>query len=530
VIPFINGLNVDGWELLTRLRSESESKTLRFLVLKNIEFDVVTFSVGVYKTIDLARRYGNKVRYWFENIEKTPVTDRLSINGFEVEGIATIDNKTEHVSLVIPCDKDYERKRRRIMGAEKIHVSGMEIRVSLVNKSEQRLYILVNDWHPIETDLSLANNVLPVLNDWMELSPMVASDGTQLFSDSIIACLLANCFFSKESVPAFNLMVIGPKRNQKTAAIKFLVKEVMGGTVVSGSSSTGKGWLVSHKEGAEPSALFSTKTSLMIDEALKFSSIGGLDHRGLVLKIKDHFVTHMEIIQREEVESMSGNAKIIGKMTCSLFAVDNPDSSVLEAMGRAYKMAEAPFRRWGFLYMDRQKGDVSYLSTNQACNMMKKRFLKYGGVESIKSLMLLSRRKCNDWSDNAEEEWVRLLKDRLKSEVDTCSMFPDLSVISSIQDVDLKVLTQEEGKVHIEEDMEDVIQAAWLAAAAMRGWEVHRDFEKYDLVIDDRQKDLAELIVRELFRGKLKLLFPGIIKWLNDSLGVPRSTIFGRRW
>jgi hypothetical protein len=526
-IPYLNGVNIDGFELLTRLRSESESKKLRFLVVKNIELDVTTFSVDAYKTIDLVRKYGNQVRYWFDHVERTPVTDRLSVNGFEVEGIATINDKLEKVSLVIPCDKDYEKKRRRIMDAEKIHVTGMEIRVSLTNKSEQKLYILVHEWHPIETDLSLANNVLPVLNKWLELSPMVAADGAQLFSDSIVACLLANCFFSKESVPAFNLLVIGPKRNQKTAAIRFLVKDVMNGTCVSGSSSTGKGWLVSHKEGAEPSALFSTKTSLMIDEALKFSSIGGLDHRGLVLKIKDHFVTHMEIIQREEVESKSGNATIRGKMTCSLFAVDNPDSSVLEAMGRAYKVAEAPFRRWGYLYMDRLKGTISYLSTNQACGMMKKRFLKYGGVESIRSLMLLSRRKCNDWSDNADETWVRALKDGMKSEVDTCELFPDLDVISTIGDPDLKLLAQEEAKTHIEDDMEDLIQAAWSAAAAMRGWEVHTDWAKYDLVIDDEQKKIAEMIVRELFKGKLKLLFPGIISWLNDNMGVKRTGGFG---
>jgi len=526
VVPFIRGPLIDGWEFLSRLRKESSSKTARMLVVKNADYEVVPFDVGPLETMDIVRKYeGGKVRYWFElRTEKSVVVeDRIHMTGFAVRAIVVINGKPERINMVFPCVKNYERMRGRIMDAERIHVEGMDVCSSMVGRAEQERHMLVHNWDEIETNLGLAAKVLPNIKSFVQLAPMVDLNGNPLFSDSIIACLLANAFFSKETVPAFNLLIIGPKRNQKSAAIKFLVKDVMHGSVVSGSSSTGKGWLVSHKEGAEPSKLFSEKRSLMIDEALKFSSTGGGDHRGLILRIKDHFVNHMEILQREEVESRSGVATLRGKMVCSLFAVDNPDSVVLEAMGRGYKIADAAFRRWGYLYMDRLASSVPYMTTMQAHRMMKKRFTALGGVDAVRALLLLSRRKCADWDQNADEVWVKKLKDDLKKEIDACDLLPDYQIINSIQDAELKNLIKEEAKTHVDTEMEDIIQAAWSSTAAMRGWEVHNSYKSFDLVFDDTQRAYAEMIVRELCRGKLKLMFPGIISWIDEHRGIGRK-------
>jgi hypothetical protein len=535
-IPFINGVNIDGWDLMCRLRIESEKKQLRFIVVKNIELDVIPMKVSGLETMDVVRRYDGSagVKYWFEfGAEKSVVKERMCLNAFILEGTAYIDGKLESINLIMPCDDKYEDKRSMIMSSEKVRIGGMSIRASVAGKCGQKVYIIVSNWQCINTDLTLATKALEKIEKWQDMTPLLDVDGNKIFSDSVTACILANCFFSKETMPVFNMLIIGPKRNQKSAAIKFLVGDIMHGSVVSGSSSTGRGWLISHKEGADPSSLFSEKASLMIDEGLKFSSIGGayFDSRGLVLKIKDHFVRHMEIIQREEIDSKSGNYTIRGKMSCSLFVVDNPDTTVLEAMGRAYKIADAAFRRWSYLYMDRLPGHIKFLTTSQAHSMMKKKFVDYGGTDAIRALMLLSRRKCAECDINADEKWIDDLKARMKAEVDMEKFYPEYSFLfrSSIdggkENEELKKKIIDEIKLHIDEEMEDIIQGAWLSGAAMRGWELKKSFADYELVFDDEQKKIAEMIIRELFRGKIRIMFPGICSWLRDSVtGVQRKT------
>lgn len=530
-VPYINGVQLDGAVFLNKMRKESE-KGMRFAVVKNVECTLIPTKVSTPDDFDFVRKYGGgHIRYWYEHfLENDFVEDRISMKIFKVDALQMDEESgtAERVVLLVPAGCDYNERRNEILDAEKMWVEGMAISTSVGKKSAQERYVIVHAWKCVKDDLSVAGKALAQVKKWSELSPMVASNGANLFSNAVNACLLANAFYSKETVPAFNLLIIGPKRNQKSAAIKFLVSEVMKGSVTSGSSSTGKGWLISHKENAAPSEFFSEKKCLMVDEVLKSFSSGGLDHRGLLLRIKDFFVLHMEILQREKMRSTSGNGKIDGKMICSLFAVDNPDEYVLQAMGKGYKVADAAFRRWNFLYMNNVAGKVPYLSTEQAFNMMRKRLVLYGGVDAVHALMMLSRKKCRDYDGNADEAWIAEVRTRLKSELDVCQLVPEsYDVICAIKDEDLKALVLEEAKSQLDYDMEDTFQAAWVSAAAMRGWEVHDLYEKYDLVFDEQQRALAEMIVRELFVGRIKLLFPGIITWFQDREGVQRKSIFG---
>jgi len=56
---------------------------------------------------------------------------------------------------------------------------------------------------------------------------------------------------------------------------------------------------------------------------------------------------------------------------------------------------------------------------------------------------------------------------------------------------------------------------------------VYNSYEDYKMVYDDRQKLIAELVIREIFKGRLKLLFPGIVEWIGDNMGVKRSNLYG---
>jgi hypothetical protein len=576
VIPCINGARISGFEFLNKLREESQIKGLRLMVVKNSTYVIEPFSVEEAKVIDLVRRYkGGTVGYWFEaSVEnKKVISDTIScacfiIKGYtwvemEVDQIAqdkedeeekadkindkidddeveedsdvkvVVDKKTGAkknmiylpVTLIVPCGANPKKERDRILAAEGIVVSGMEVDVSLSGSYNKEKHILANTYSLKRHDLTLANLALMKINHWRELAPLVNSEGKSLFSESIDAVILANALFSKRSVPAFNLLVVGPRRNQKTAALSFLTKFMMGGSIVSGSSSTGKGWLVSHKEGAQISKMFSEKNCLMIDEALKFKSGEDL---GVAIRIKNHFVSHMELVERKDVEGISGNGPIRGRMSCSLFCVDNPDSVVINSLGKAYKMQDASFRRWSFLWMDRLPDvKISYLTTEQAHDMMKKRFEDFGKVDAIKALMLLSRRLCERENKPADEKWVEELTGRLKSEVDNNNLFPELSfVFEKAMDAEHKKLIADEIKEHIDIDLIDAIQAAWLSAAAMRAWEECKSYDEFRLIYDERQRNLAELIIREILKGRLKLLFPGIVDWLGDHMGVKRSSNF----
>jgi len=572
IIPCINGAKISGFEFLNKLREESQIKGLRLVVVKNSTYMIEPFSVEEAKVIDLVRKYkGNTVGYWFESAveNKRVVLDTISCACFIIKGYTWVemevdrvaqdkedeeqaaDNKAEDddeveedpdvkvvvdkktgakknmiylpVTLIVPCGANPKKERERILGAEGIVVNGMEVDVSISGTFNQEKHILANAYSLKRHDLTLANLALMKIKDWRELAPLTNGEGKSLFSESIDAVILANAMFSKRSVPAFNLLVVGPRRNQKTAALSFLTKYMMGGSIVSGSGSTGKGWLVSHKEGAQISKMFSEKNCLMIDEALKFKSGEDL---GVAIRLKNHFVSHMELVERKDVEGVSGNGPIKGRMSCSLFCVDNPDTVVINALGKAYKMQDASFRRWSFLWMDRLPDvKISYLTTDQAHDMMKKRFEDFGKIDAIKALMLLSRRFCERENKPADEVWVEELVGRLKSEVDNSSLFPDLAfVFEKAMDEEHKKLIIEEIKEHIDIDLIDAMQAAWLSAAAMRAWEVCKSYDDFKLVYDDRQKNLAEKIIREILKGRLKLLFPGIVEWLGDHMGVKRTS------
>jgi len=569
-IPCLNGANILGYEFLSKLRDESKIKGLRMIVVKNCEYMIEPFSVEEARIIDIVRKYRDgSIMYWFESqFENKKITmgkivsDTISEMCFVVKGFTwvkmsqgdTIEEVSEReddesesevrskvivdaagnavsymyspVTLLVPCDKNPVKERKMILASEGIQVSGMEINVSMAGSCSKEKYIIAGNYKIKSTDLTQANLALMKIKDWRELVPSINKDGRSLFSEGIDATILANALFSKDGVPAFNLLVVGPKRNQKTAALSFLVKDMMGGSIVSGSSSTGRGWLVSHKEGVAPSKMFSEKHCLMIDEALKFKS--GED-QGVVIRVKNHFVAHMEIIERKGMEIASGNGVISGKMACSLFCVDNPDFYVLNALGKAYKLQDASFRRWSFLWMDRDPNvEITYLTTEQSHRMMRKKFTEYGGIESVKALMLLSRRICQRENKNADEKWVESMRNKLKAEVDTYKLFPEINVLFDLtRDDNHKLLLSEEMKEHIDIDMVDAMQAAWLSAAAMRGWEVYNSYEDYKMVYDDRQKLIAELVIREIFKGRLKLLFPGIVEWIGDNMGVKRSNLYG---
>ena len=562
-IPCINGAKIDGFEFLTRLREEGMARTLKLIVVKNAEYKVIPFHVGEAIQLDLVRRIGEVgrgIEYWFEEREKkNKVKSRLSEVCLEVKGYTWVElptispvevNKVQHaddsveedkgvkveggvvkrqvmINLIIPCKGDVNTMKKEILDCESLYVSGMDVNISVQATNRQEKHMLVTEWHSEGIDLSMANLALMKIKSWKDLTPLTDIGGKSLFSDSINATLLANAFFSKKSVPAFNLLVVGPKRNQKTAAISFLTKYMMGGSIISGSTSTGKGWLVSHKEGVEPSKMFSEKYCLMIDEALKFNTDSDL---GMKLRLKNHFVKHMEIIERKYIEASSGNNPVKGRMKCSLFCVDNPDDQVERSLGQAYKMQDASFRRWGFLYMDRSPGiNLDYMTTEQAYDMMLERMEDFGGIDAVRSLLLLSRKKCDDEKNNADVAWVNDLRNRLKSEADNCNFLPTLSFISSISDLEIRARMITELKEHIDFDMPDAIQAAWLSAAAMRGWELCKTFESFKLCYDDEQKKLAEMIVRELMLGRVKLLFKGIKMWHegHSEQGVERRNRFG---
>jgi hypothetical protein len=563
-IPCINGAKIDGFCFLNKLRKESKVKPLRLIVVKNCEYKVSTSYIGSLMTMDLVKKSDSgAVSYWFEQSKgkQNYIEERVSVQGFEVHGQIwievdresielpkektgddeisedseikeVIDEKGEskimmqvNVELIIPCRGNYNDMREKLLESNEVVVSGMEIDASLPDGAMRKRFILVSDWHVKDVfDPGLANLALMQIESWQELSPLTNSKGKNLFSDEVNAVLLANAFYAKRSVPAFNMLVIGPKRNQKTAAISFLTKYMMGGSIVGGSGSSGKGWLVSHKEGTEPSKMFSEKYALMIDEALKFKSD---QDQSAAARLKNHFVSHMQLVEREDMEFRSGNGIVKGRMKCSLICVDNPDTSLMPAFGRAYKWQDASFRRWNFMYMDRLPNvETDYMSTHQAHEMMLEKFKDYGGVESIRSLMLASRELCANEKTNADQIWVKSFRERLMAEAGNFTLYPDFMFLRDIQDKDLRDLVIQEIREHLETDLVDVLEACWVSAAAMRGWEVCDCYLRFKLIFDVNQRELAEKMFREILRGRFTILFKGIISYLDEHRGVKRSSIF----
>jgi hypothetical protein len=412
----------------------------------------------------------------------------------------------------------------------------MLVSVSHASKKEVLNYFIVQEYKIIERDFSGVDNILGNMQDWRDLAMRHYESGNLLFPETTSLAMLVSMMFTRQGVPAFNTVFFGKSASAKTATLRFYVEDVFGGSIESATASSGKGWLVSHKEGAPPSKMFTEKRVLLVDEMLKAVSTNQRTNpHGYAVELKDFMQKHLQILDREEVDASSGVGNVTGMMICSFVATENDDETLMRALGRAEVMSPAPFRRIQIGYVERKEKVDSFSDVNPLMARKKQMSLFYkqfgaNAKRDLTSLLLWSRRYTGDTSIEAPKEWKKDLMERIISEAEMgvqgygnwMRIVP--GEIEELPDV-RKAL--KEKFVELLENQKGILTPCYVSAAIIRGWEMSKDRDSFRLVYDDAQKKMAEELFKYFFQSKLRILKTGAEEMLTGSGGVSRMPYGG---
>lgn len=297
-------------------------------------------------------------------------------------------------------------------------------------------------------------------------------------------------------------------------ALKGFAEYLQGNRLGDLHSATEKG-LISHKEGAPPSKLFTEKRAMLVDEMLKSVSTGmGGNWHTFAMSIKSLMQKHMQILDKEKVDASSGVGPVKGVMRCSFVGTENDDDVLQEALGRAEFMSPAAFKRIQIGYAERSSDIFDEVSVNAklAKDKQKEYFYKRFGKNALKdicSLYMYSRKFTENPKNVAPRWWIISMRWWLLHVANDFinEQYPDVQ--KKLADI-----------VRLQHDC---VEACWISAAVIRGWEVHDSLDKLDLVFDFKQQKMAEDLASYFLISRLKVLWKGIEKQFPEK-GVVRTT------
>jgi hypothetical protein len=534
-IYYFNGMkNADGWEILQEVRTYSEANELglNMVVVKTHKIDVKVFAKSEFSKIDLMRSSGNKYAYWFEygwkNVDRWVA--RKSITGFVASATMIGDNDVVSViKLIICCSEgEYEDVVKGIDSADFMTVEGMMVNTSSLRRQEQDSWFIVNNFEVQKLDYSGANNILEKLNDWRDIAPMRhAITKELLFPDDVMLSIMVSVLFVRDNMAQFNTVLFGKTGHAKSAVLEYFTKKIMGGSIESATLSSGKGMGVSHAKDAPPSILLSEPNVVYVNEMFKSAGKNNSSNvHSYSITLKQHLESLMELLERKEVKGSSGLGRVGGILKASFIASENDDENLKRALGRAFMIANATFRRIQFGIVWRNIDENTEVGVGRAdlrmTEYLKHKFGKHA-LRDIRSLYLYSRKFTRDHEFEAPIEWRKKVRQNVLLIVRAGKLIdPDLpdwfDAAKDRQTID------QFGKVidDIFNVQKDVYTSCYVSAAVMRGWEVYNSVVDLKPVEDVRQQEMAEQLFTYFFICKLKILRAGI----EDSLtqrGVSRT-------
>jgi len=544
----VNGLDGEsGFRVLVELRKAVEQHALsaQMLIVKTHSLVVRFGGVGKLRNIDLAQyrkgRGGPECfEYWFEfgmSRSTSPIVDRKTISGFEASAyVIGSEDFFGEVKLIIPCStkEEYDETLDKLNDAEAVRIEGMLIDASNQRKAEQTNYFIVQNMTIIEQDYSGASNVLAKLRDWRELIPMRHFETEDpLFPDVTSLSMMASVLFTRRGVSAFNTIYFGPSSAGKTSVLRFFIEDLLGGSVESATASSGKRWLISHKEGAPPSKLFTEKRSILVDEMLKSVSTNQrMNSHSYAVELKDFLQNHMQILDKDEVSASSGVGVVSGRMVCSFVGTENDDEQLIRALGRAELLSPAAMRRIQIGYADRKINPSEDVNPVLAKKKQMAYFYGLFGAtarKDIASLYMFSRRYTEDTRYEAPKEWKvkvnALMEGEARMDVNGAAGYPRWFVPGLIDnEVSLKL---REKFMQILTLQKSILTPCYLSAAIFRGWEACNSIETFKPVFDEQQEKMATDLFRFFLQSKLRILSAGIEEGLTMGGGIERVRFGG---
>jgi hypothetical protein len=530
-----NGLDGEsGWAVLSKFRSVWRKRSAEDWV--DPKFPVVVTHEGAarislpsgHQTIDLVQVRAEYNYFWeFEKAVKGCVKARVSLGC--VVALFELDTGGGKVSgtALFPCArKDADELVSRVKAADEVNLKGMLIDASTKSKEHEYTFIVV-DAEFERLDLSLADDMLSKIKSWKDIAPLMNIETEELQLDEAyeLSALAANLYV-RNGVPAFNLICMGPANTGKTTLEGYIVQSLMGGCLVAGTASSGKGWMITHKEGV-PSIVYQEKNALLVDEF--FKAVQDSDSHSYAMQLNNFLEKQMQIFERAEMVAPSGVGSVKGRMVCSFQATENTNVNLCRALVRAEMMADAPMRRVQFAYVDAPKtgGGKRFTVKQDRAFIYRKMDEIYerrfgpGFKKGYRALVLYSRRFTGDSSIQPPKKWVEEMMESLyaavqNGEEDVPKEF-SLAVMDSVR-VDIIGKKVESFVDH----HQGAISAAWEVAGVIRGWEVHNKLVDFAPVYDERQLEFAVMIARFLFVSKLRVFAPGADEYLKDREGVRR--------
>lgn len=549
IVPIFNGMQGhDGWELLTELRQylwENPSAGARFCAVKTDEMKfryVSTVNRGAMFDLTRVFRVPSGVtpmpKFWFEQGDsRSAVSDRCSMFMLAVQAF----EHKEHgrlVTVYIPVtESDASKVLEKISSSSLFTCGSMRIGVSRSGRSslQESEYLALGDVAFEAEVFEGARYALAKVKSWSEdLCPLRdVSTNRKVFPDYVTAWLLAGTIHVVEGSPEFCVQFIGRSGDGKSTAIEYWTKNIMRGSVENSTTSGGGGMGVSHKEDGPETKFFKERNVLFVDEYSKFALLKKHED-GLAVTLKNAYVSKMEILQRKLISGSSKNKVVEGKMRCAYFEADNPDKTIIEATGTAYMLMEAPFRRQCFVKAERETMTDVDKSVDLAdvIRKMDAWFMQFSGggfmgMECVRHLMLYTRDKLNKIRVDVPVEWRREVRKRILEEA-FASMdgYPQWfkEMLLPEDEAGLKVFLTRYSELRTE-----TIRASYVVAAWIRAWEVYDVPEELMPVEDDRQKEIAEMLIRSMMQGGLYVLGPSVYNRIKNPVGsgIQRSRFGG---
>lgn len=536
-IPFCIAPDVDGWELFYRVREMCEKEKKVYLILaQNSKLQVRYVGEQAHEVIDLARMLrGAKMQYWFE-IDKKGSGPIIWSLGSEFLLVKMVDMDSKRaVDVFLECKKEgHDELIKRLREADYIEIEGMLIDASRATKSARDVQFVATK-PPVckfET-FEGADCVLRNLKKWDEIYPMRhVETGLPLFSLMTGLSMYHAAVWTVPDDPSANNIYMGKSGDGKSVMAVYFTENIMKGMKESASGSAGKGWNPSHKEGAEESKFFKEQNMFLVNEMSKYVSVAMVHDTSLATAFKILYQRQMEILERTEFNASSGNGTVRGVMKCGFIATDNPDENVIRATGRAYMMAEAWKRRVNFCVAERegvQDVDSDASTSASIYKYMGALFSRFAGEgrsgeDNIRSLVLFSRRMAlasGKAGVGASKEWRKKVRQML---VDEAKMgvpgYPDWLTNPQYEQDRPRLAGVIENLSVL---MRKRINACYVFAAIVRGWEVYDSIRELQPVIDERQEQMAIELARYYMVCDLKYLRSGI----EQSGGIQRTNADG---
>ena len=542
----VNGIeNMSGWRIMREVSEYYEANEgfePQCLVVKTDDVRVKFIGATKFQSMDLMQMRGEgkkrKVLWWYEfDKSTTRVKDRRSVKGFEFTCMPH-GGKEELLAIVVCSEQEYDGLVEGLREAESLILKGMWIDAS-TQGMKQRQYFLVQELELTEEDINGVETLLPQISSWQELIPMRhVYTHKPLFDEVTSLAMMVSVFYTKRDSPVFNTVFFGPSMMGKTSVLKYLVERIYGGKIETATTSSGKAWLVSHKEGAPPSKFFTEKRCLLIDEMLKaVTTSSSSSHKSYAVDLKSFLQKHMQILDKSVTDGSSGVGNVQGRMRCSFVGTENDDDTLQRALARAEHMSPAAFRRIQIGYATRDASeieeDADMFDANKDMDVYF--YKKFGKTvfKDYRALLTMSRRFSETWSPKAK--YYRIFQTQMRKWLAHVAIKGWLGFPFLVENKDGAIVSFQEQSNNLKVKLEDMsrMQAAcnracYIAAAIVRGWEVYEKKELFQPVEDREQVKLAKALALYFFKSKLTVLEKGM-KELFDEENESKGSSFSRR-